>query len=148
VVRRRLPRSAEALPITRILPARRAIIAGSAALHSRGSGSTSAAKLSRHSCSVTAVASVCGAGCYTAPAALELYAEAFEAAGALDRLEAGDRVAATRIVGTEAARSQLLDLEVPGATTDFATARTLERIGIALLGQLNRHRGAILDLLA
>lgn len=31
----------------------------------------------------------CGcAGCYTAPAALELYAEAFAAAGALDRLEA------------------------------------------------------------
>jgi dihydroorotase len=33
-------------------------------------------------------ASVCGAGCYTAPAALELYAEAFEAAGALDKFEA------------------------------------------------------------
>ena len=33
-------------------------------------------------------ASVCGAGCYTAPAAMELYAEAFEAAGALDKLEA------------------------------------------------------------
>jgi len=33
-------------------------------------------------------ASVCGAGCYTAPAALELYAEAFEAADALDKLEA------------------------------------------------------------
>ena len=32
--------------------------------------------------------SVCGAGCYTAPAALELYAEAFEAVGALDKLEA------------------------------------------------------------
>jgi dihydroorotase len=32
--------------------------------------------------------SVCGAGCYTAPAAMELYAEAFEAAGALDKLEA------------------------------------------------------------
>jgi dihydroorotase len=31
--------------------------------------------------------SVCGAGCFTAPAALELYAEAFEDAGALDRLE-------------------------------------------------------------
>ena len=31
--------------------------------------------------------SVCGAGCYTAPAALELYVEAFEAAGALDRFE-------------------------------------------------------------
>ena len=32
--------------------------------------------------------SVCGAGCFTAPAALEMYAEAFEAAGALERLEA------------------------------------------------------------
>ena len=32
--------------------------------------------------------SVCGAGCFTAPAALEMYAEAFEAAGALDKLEA------------------------------------------------------------
>ncbi len=31
--------------------------------------------------------SVCGAGCYTAPAALELYAEAFEAASALHHLE-------------------------------------------------------------
>ncbi|MFN9505831.1 MAG: dihydroorotase [Rubrivivax sp.] len=31
--------------------------------------------------------SVCGAGCFTAPAALELYAEAFEAAGALHLLE-------------------------------------------------------------
>jgi len=32
--------------------------------------------------------SVCGAGCYTAMAALELYAEAFDAANALDKLEA------------------------------------------------------------
>jgi len=32
--------------------------------------------------------SVCGAGCYTAMAALELYAEAFDAVGALDKLEA------------------------------------------------------------
>jgi dihydroorotase len=32
--------------------------------------------------------SVCGAGCFTAPAALEMYAEAFESAGALGRLEA------------------------------------------------------------
>jgi len=31
--------------------------------------------------------SVCGAGCYTAPAAMELYAEAFEGASALDKLE-------------------------------------------------------------
>ncbi|OGB03709.1 MAG: dihydroorotase [Burkholderiales bacterium RIFCSPHIGHO2_12_FULL_69_20] len=33
-------------------------------------------------------ASVCGAGCYTALSALELYAEVFDAAGALDKLEA------------------------------------------------------------
>ena len=33
-------------------------------------------------------ASVCGAGCFTALSALELYAEAFEAVGALDKLEA------------------------------------------------------------
>jgi flagellin len=65
-----------------------------------------------------------------------------------NRLETADRVAATRIVGTEAARSQLLDLDVPRATTDFATARTLERIGIVMLGQLDRQRGAVLDLLA
>jgi dihydroorotase len=31
--------------------------------------------------------SVCGAGCFTAPSALELYAEAFDAMGALDKLE-------------------------------------------------------------
>ncbi len=39
-----------------------------------------AAHLKEHACGC--------AGCYTAPAALELYAEAFEAVGALDRLEA------------------------------------------------------------
>jgi dihydroorotase len=38
--------------------------------------------------SVMKEASVCGAGCFTAPAALELYAEAFEAAAALQHLEA------------------------------------------------------------
>ncbi|TDM05413.1 MAG: dihydroorotase [Ideonella sp. MAG2] len=37
--------------------------------------------------SVMKEASVCGAGCFTALSALELYAEAFEAAGALDKLE-------------------------------------------------------------
>jgi dihydroorotase len=38
--------------------------------------------------SVMKEASVCGAGCFTALSALELYAEAFDAAGALDKLEA------------------------------------------------------------
>jgi len=32
-------------------------------------------------------ATVCGAGCFTSPCALELYAEAFESIGALDKLE-------------------------------------------------------------
>ena len=38
--------------------------------------------------SVMKEASVCGAGCFTALSALELYAEAFDDAGALDKLEA------------------------------------------------------------
>ena len=38
--------------------------------------------------SVMKEAAVCGAGCFTALSALELYAEAFEQAGALERLEA------------------------------------------------------------
>ena len=37
--------------------------------------------------SVMKEASVCGAGCYTALSALELYAEAFDAVGALDKLQ-------------------------------------------------------------
>ncbi|MET0384180.1 MAG: dihydroorotase [Burkholderiaceae bacterium] len=37
--------------------------------------------------SVMKEASVCGAGCFTALSALELYAEAFDAAGAIDKLE-------------------------------------------------------------
>jgi dihydroorotase len=38
--------------------------------------------------SVMKEASVCGAGCFTALSALELYAEAFDGVGALDKLEA------------------------------------------------------------
>jgi hypothetical protein len=56
-----MPRRAEALPITRILPARRSTMAGAAARTRRGSGSTSAAKTSRHSASVTSSAAVDGA---------------------------------------------------------------------------------------
>ena len=56
-----MPRSADALPITMILPAPRAAMAGSTARTSRGSGSTSAAKVSRHSVSDTSAASVEGA---------------------------------------------------------------------------------------
>jgi dihydroorotase len=45
---------------------------------------TDSAPHSRH----TKESACCSAGCYSAPAAIELYAEAFEEAGALDRLEA------------------------------------------------------------
>lgn len=63
------------------------------------------------------------------------------------RLETADRVGAARILGTEAARSRLLDLDVPRATTDLVMARARERVGIAMLGQLHRERGRVLDLL-
>ena len=43
-------------------------------------------------------ASVCGAGCYTALSALELYAEAFEAADALDKLEGLRQLARRRFL--------------------------------------------------
>ena len=57
--------------------------AATAAIRSSSSAPTRAPH-ARH-----AKESACGcAGCYSAPVAIELYAEAFEAAGALDRLEA------------------------------------------------------------
>jgi len=42
---------------------------------------------------------LCGAGCYTAPFALELYAQVFEDAGALDRLETFASVHGARFYG-------------------------------------------------
>ena len=57
-----MPRSAEALPITRILPARRSIICGRTARTSRGRGCTRVAKTCSHSVSETSTAGVAGAG--------------------------------------------------------------------------------------
>jgi dihydroorotase len=60
--------------------------------------------------------SVCGAGCFTAPSALELYAEAFDALGALDKLEAfasfngPDFYGLPRNTGTVTLRRQALQL--------------------------------------
>ena len=55
--------------------------------HFAAARSSSSAPTARRMPRTLKEASVGCAGCYTAPAALELYAEAFEAAGALDKLE-------------------------------------------------------------
>ncbi|TSE19447.1 Dihydroorotase [Tepidimonas alkaliphilus] len=71
------------LPVLKREAHRQALVAAATSGHPRfflGTDSAPhAAQLKEHACGC--------AGCYTAPAALELYAEAFEAAGALDRLE-------------------------------------------------------------
>ncbi|MDW8336922.1 MAG: dihydroorotase [Tepidimonas sp.] len=71
------------LPVLKRETHRQALLAAATSGHPRfflGTDSAPhAAHLKEHACGC--------AGCYTAPAALELYAEAFEAAGALDKLE-------------------------------------------------------------
>ena len=71
------------LPVLKREVHRQALVAAATSGHPRfflGTDSAPhAVHLKEHACGC--------AGCYTAPAALELYAEAFEAAGALDRLE-------------------------------------------------------------
>ena len=72
------------LPVLKAERHRRALVAAATS----GSGKFFLGTDSAPHASAMKEQSVCGAGCYTAPAALELYAEAFEAAGALDKLEA------------------------------------------------------------
>jgi len=72
------------MPVLKREPHRRALVAAATSGSPRfflGTDSAPHARRRKES-------SCCGAGCYTAHAALELYAEAFEDAGALDRLEA------------------------------------------------------------
>jgi dihydroorotase len=71
------------LPILKRETHRRALVAAAISGSTKfflGTDSAPHAKHVKESC-------LCGAGCYTAPFALELYAEVFEDAGALDRLE-------------------------------------------------------------
>jgi dihydroorotase len=71
------------LPVPKRETHRRALLAAATSGDPKFFLGTDSAPHTRH-----AKESACGcAGCYTAPAALELYAEAFEDAGALDRLE-------------------------------------------------------------
>ncbi|MFL6663206.1 MAG: dihydroorotase [Rhizobacter sp.] len=53
------------------------------------------------------------AGCYTAPAALEMYAEAFEAAGALDKLEAFASVHGPKFYGLPRNRATITLQKTP-----------------------------------
>jgi dihydroorotase len=72
------------LPILKREEHRRALVAAATSGDARFFLGTDSAPHAR----AAKEAACCGAGCYSAPLALELYAEAFEAAGALDRLEA------------------------------------------------------------
>ncbi len=72
------------LPVLKRETHRQALVEAACSGHPKFFLGTDSAPHARH-----AKESACGcAGCYTAPAAIELYAEAFEAAGALDKLEA------------------------------------------------------------
>ncbi len=71
------------LPVLKRETHRRALVAAAISGSAKfflGTDSAPHAKHIKESC-------LCGAGCYTAPFALELYAEIFEEAGALDQLE-------------------------------------------------------------
>ena len=73
------------LPVLKREPHRLALVDAATSRQRRASSS---APTARRTPRALKEQSVCGAGCYTALAALELYAEAFDAAGALDKLEA------------------------------------------------------------
>jgi len=70
------------LPILKREAHRQALVAAATSGSPRFFLGTDSAPHARHA----KEAACCGAGCYSAPVALPLYAEAFEAAGALDRL--------------------------------------------------------------
>jgi dihydroorotase len=72
------------LPILKREEHRRALVAAATSGDARFFLGTDSAPHAR----AAKEAACCGAGCYSAPLALPLYAEAFEAAGALDKLEA------------------------------------------------------------
>jgi len=71
------------LPILKRESHRKALVAAATSGNPRYFLGTDSAPHARH----TKEAACCGAGCYSAPIALPLYAEAFDTAGALDRLE-------------------------------------------------------------
>jgi len=70
------------LPILKRESHRQALLAAATSGNPRFFLGTDSAPHARH----TKESACCGAGCYSGPLALPLYAEAFEAAGALDRL--------------------------------------------------------------
>ena len=87
--------------------------------------------------SVMKEAAVCGAGCFTALTALELYAEAFDAAGAIDKLEGfashhgADFYGLPRNAGTVTLRRETWELPtaVPFGDAELKPLRGGETIG-------------------
>src|SRR5207237_5773899 len=83
------------LPILKREAHRQALVAAATSGDPRFFLGTDSAPHARHA----KEAACCGAGCYSAPLALELYAEVFEQAGALDRLEGFASDFAARLYG-------------------------------------------------
>ena len=83
------------LPILKRETHREALVAAATSGNPRFFLGTDSAPHARHA----KEAACCGAGCFSAPLALELYAEVFEAAGALDRLEDFASVFGARFYG-------------------------------------------------
>lgn len=63
-------------------------------------------------------------------------------------LENAGQVAATNALNFEAARSGILDAQIPGAITAFTNAQNLGRVGIETLNLQNELRGSVLNLFA
>ena len=64
-----------------------------------------------------------------------------------NRLDYAARNIGTAIENTEAARSNLIDLDVASATSKLATMKTLSQAGIAMLAQANLRPNYLLRLL-
>ena len=78
-------------------------------------------------CAHVKEARCCGAGCYSAPLALELYAEVFDDAGALDRLEGFASVHGAALLRAAAATTDTVTLvarAVDGAASTIRSATT------------------------
>jgi len=91
------------LPVLKRESHRRALVAAAVSGNPKFFLGTDSAPHARH----VKESALCGAGCFTAPFALELYAQIFEDAGALDRLEAFASVNGARFYGLPQNRDTL-----------------------------------------
>jgi dihydroorotase len=125
------------LPVLKREPHRLALIEAATSGHPRFFLGTDSAPHPR-----AAKESACGcAGCYTAPAALELYAEAFEDAGAIDRLEGFASLHGARFYGLPPNRDRVT-LERQSWTLSEAFAAGAETVVPLCAGETLRWRVA------